>query len=207
MAGTPLREAQKALTRERLLTAARLLFHRDGYAAVTLDQIAKQAGTQRTTLYAHFKDKEEMLHQLVNEYAAQLIPVLETLPGPLPNRAEIDRWMLDMARFTHEQMIATILFSGFGTGAGAPRAIEQLGERMFATLARKLPAFDSSRQSGRQKAETVEWARAFGRQLSVACVKQESARSNQHEFRAALGIAGDLLEMFLHRSGGRKRVR
>ncbi len=49
-----LRAAQKQLTRRLLLDSGLELFKSKGYAATTVDDIAKAAGTTRVTFYAYF---------------------------------------------------------------------------------------------------------------------------------------------------------
>jgi AcrR family transcriptional regulator len=65
MASTPpisLREAQKQLTRARLLDAAAELFSTQGYAATTIEDIATAAGATRATFYLHFSSKSDVVH-------------------------------------------------------------------------------------------------------------------------------------------------
>ncbi|MEP9394713.1 TetR/AcrR family transcriptional regulator [Gordonia sp. VNQ95] len=64
---TSLREAQKQLTRRRLLTAALETFQAKGYAATTVDDIAKAAGTTRVTFYAYFPNRSDLMSALVDE--------------------------------------------------------------------------------------------------------------------------------------------
>lgn len=60
-----LREAQKRMTREMLLDAGLEMFGRKGYAAATIDDIAKAAGATRTTFYLHFPSKADLVSQLL----------------------------------------------------------------------------------------------------------------------------------------------
>jgi AcrR family transcriptional regulator len=60
-----LREAQKQMTRDLLLDGGLAVFTRKGYAAATIDDIAKQAGATRTTFYLHFSSKTELVNQLL----------------------------------------------------------------------------------------------------------------------------------------------
>jgi len=53
------RDASNA--RERVLNAATELFCHHGFAATGVDKIASQAGTAKSTLYAHFKSKENLI--------------------------------------------------------------------------------------------------------------------------------------------------
>jgi AcrR family transcriptional regulator len=57
-------EREKQETRDRILDAARELFAEKGFEAVTMRQIAAAIEYTPTTIYVHFKDKEELLHEI-----------------------------------------------------------------------------------------------------------------------------------------------
>jgi AcrR family transcriptional regulator len=59
-----LRQEQAAVTRRRILDAARALFYRDGYAATTLKAVADEASVAVQTVYAVFGSKAEILAEL-----------------------------------------------------------------------------------------------------------------------------------------------
>jgi AcrR family transcriptional regulator len=59
-----LRQEQAAVTRRRILDAARRLFFRDGYAATTLKAVAVEAGVAVQTVYAVFGSKAAILAEL-----------------------------------------------------------------------------------------------------------------------------------------------
>jgi AcrR family transcriptional regulator len=52
-----IREAQKELTRDRLLEAAREAFEESGYVSVTIDDIIQRAVAARGTFYLYFESK------------------------------------------------------------------------------------------------------------------------------------------------------
>ena len=54
------RAQRKAQVRGEILDAARALFGRQGYDAVTMREIARQIGYTATALYYHFPDKESL---------------------------------------------------------------------------------------------------------------------------------------------------
>ncbi len=57
--------------RGRILREARLLFTAQGYAAVSMQQIADAAAVNKATLYHHFRDKEDLfLSVMVEEFAS-----------------------------------------------------------------------------------------------------------------------------------------
>ena len=59
------RESKSARTRRRILDASAAAFRRDGYASVTLKEIAALAGLQAGSLYYHFDSKEEIVEEVL----------------------------------------------------------------------------------------------------------------------------------------------
>ena len=55
-----LREAQKALTRSRIVDAARAVFEREGYGGTSIGHIANAAAINRATFYLHFPGKADV---------------------------------------------------------------------------------------------------------------------------------------------------
>ena len=54
------REEKKAISRRRILEAAREIFFRDGFMAANLDHVAQRAGVAKGTLYRYFESKAEI---------------------------------------------------------------------------------------------------------------------------------------------------
>lgn len=61
-----LREAKVAQTEQRILTAARELFVRNGYHATTLTQVADAAGVAHRTVYLRFGTKAALLKRVTD---------------------------------------------------------------------------------------------------------------------------------------------
>lgn len=57
-------EQRSEETKKLILDSAANLFAKKGYDAVTIREIAKDAGCSHTAIYLYFKDKETLLHQL-----------------------------------------------------------------------------------------------------------------------------------------------
>ncbi|TQR14125.1 TetR/AcrR family transcriptional regulator [Psychrobacillus soli] len=57
-------EQRSEETKKQILESAGKLFATKGYDAVTIREIAKDAGCSHTTIYLYFKDKEALLHEL-----------------------------------------------------------------------------------------------------------------------------------------------
>ncbi len=74
---TPGRRPEKT---EAILDAAGQLFREHGYGAVSMDQIAREAGVSKATVYAHFESKDRlfaaMIHNGCRVYAESLMPAV-----------------------------------------------------------------------------------------------------------------------------------
>jgi len=55
------------LKKEQIVEAARKLFTKYGYKKVSMDEIAKEAGVTKKTVYAYFKDKDELFQYFIFE--------------------------------------------------------------------------------------------------------------------------------------------
>lgn len=69
------RERERLARRQSILTAAYELFIEKGYDATTMDDIAERAELSKPTLYAHFKNQDELYLVLVAE---GLLPLEQT---------------------------------------------------------------------------------------------------------------------------------
>jgi len=56
-------------TSQRILDAATLVFARAGVTGATTREIAREAKVNEVTLFRHFKNKEELLHQVVLQFS------------------------------------------------------------------------------------------------------------------------------------------
>lgn len=75
-----LRERQRALIRGEIQRAAFALFARDGFDAVTTDEIAAEAGISPSTYFRHVRSKEDLLLDPVREGGAGIVALLEGRP-------------------------------------------------------------------------------------------------------------------------------
>ncbi|MCR2783919.1 MULTISPECIES: TetR/AcrR family transcriptional regulator [unclassified Microbacterium] len=66
--GSSYRQEQAEATRVRIAEAAQGLFARDGYAATSMDAIAKEAGVGNRTVYAAFGAKREILNLICERW-------------------------------------------------------------------------------------------------------------------------------------------
>ncbi|MCZ6757668.1 MAG: TetR/AcrR family transcriptional regulator [Bacteroidetes bacterium] len=64
-------ESKNGLQRRIIDTARRLLIS-DGYAHLSMRKIAREIGYSATTIYLHFKNKDQLVHTLIEEGVSRL---------------------------------------------------------------------------------------------------------------------------------------
>ena len=62
-------------TRDHLVTAAQILFARDGYDATSTESILRQSGISRGSLYHHFPDKKALFDAVLVRVHAEAVQV------------------------------------------------------------------------------------------------------------------------------------
>jgi TetR/AcrR family transcriptional repressor of mexJK operon len=60
--------------RAAILEAAKRLFPREGFAGISMDQIAAEAGVSKLTVYSHFGDKEALFAAAVRAKCDEMLP-------------------------------------------------------------------------------------------------------------------------------------
>ena len=77
-------------------THARRLFARQGYAAVSMRQIASAVGVQAGALYAYTPDKQALLFDLLESHMQELLGAWSDIPGdPLARLEHFVRFHID----------------------------------------------------------------------------------------------------------------
>ncbi len=66
-------------TRDAILDAAGTLLGRYGYHKTTMDDLAREAGVARRTLYLHFKSKDEIFLERIDRVVARLLDELRII--------------------------------------------------------------------------------------------------------------------------------
>lgn len=84
-------ERERRAKRVLIMEAARELFLERGYEAVTLREIASRIEHSTTAVYVHFKDKRDLLQQIVAEDFAKFGAALAATAEVRPARARLAR--------------------------------------------------------------------------------------------------------------------
>ncbi len=83
MAGDRPERADAARNRQRILAAARRLFAARGVEGVSLEEVAREAGVGKATLFRRFGDRQALFLALLDEHERQLQDALLSGPPPL----------------------------------------------------------------------------------------------------------------------------
>jgi AcrR family transcriptional regulator len=97
IAGQRAERADAARNRERILRAARKLIGRKGVRAITLDDVAAEAGVGRATLFRRFPDRAALLLALLDEHERELQDAILEGDPPLGPGAPPARRLLAFA--------------------------------------------------------------------------------------------------------------
>lgn len=94
------KSAQRDLTREMIMDAARDLFIVKGYEHVSMRQIAKELGYSHGAIYYHFTNKAELFYALVEEHFGMLEQRLKELAlAPLAPQEKLEAILLGYIEF------------------------------------------------------------------------------------------------------------
>jgi len=97
---TERRERERVAVREKILDAARELFVAEGYEAVTMRKIAERIEYSPTAIYFHFRDKEDLMHELCDADFAALagkFQKISRIADPIDQLRQIGRTYVEFA--------------------------------------------------------------------------------------------------------------
>lgn len=70
---------------QKVLEAARLVFHQRGFAGARMEEIAKEAGINKALLHYYFRSKERLFDEVFKEAVMGFLPrLMEILGGDMP---------------------------------------------------------------------------------------------------------------------------
>ncbi len=104
-----IREEQKKLTCKRLMSSAQSLFEEHGPEEVTIDQIARHAGTNRSTFYLHFHDIGDISLKIHQQHTRQITAATKQLfrENTDVSREELRDWLQQNAELfrQHDKVV------------------------------------------------------------------------------------------------------
>ncbi len=97
------------ITGPRIRSAALRLFARDGFAAVSMRQIAAEVGVQAGALYLYTPDKQTLLFDLLKAHMDELIAAWKAEPAPVTPTARLETFVRFHIRFNLDRPDAVFL--------------------------------------------------------------------------------------------------
>ena len=89
------KQIQGEQTRQRIIEEAANLFVRKGFHGTSIADLAQAVGLTKGALYHHFRAKEEILFELVQEKHRQLIEALSSMPQQRGRPADLLHVLLE----------------------------------------------------------------------------------------------------------------
>ena len=89
-----LRTAKGDETRKQILAAAADLFHKQGVAATSPDQIIEVSGTGKGQFYHYFKNKEGLVHEVLQAYLESIRNGGGPLDYDITSWDDLERWFI-----------------------------------------------------------------------------------------------------------------
>jgi AcrR family transcriptional regulator len=89
------RQRSRLRPRERIVETARDLFRKHGFRGVGVDAIAEAAGSNKMTLYRHFRSKDDLIAACLKEVALEIQTIWDELQAQHPNdpMAQLHAWV------------------------------------------------------------------------------------------------------------------
>jgi len=136
-------QGRKQDSREKLLVAATTLFCRDGYALVSIEQIAVEAGVSRVTFYRHFTAKSALALELFERAAEQSAPRMLAIGGrDWRDRATVVAWLEEFFALNRDlQGILRVLSQANVIEADFSKDVRPYIFGLIEGLGRAIPAF------------------------------------------------------------------
>lgn len=124
-------QARTLKTRAKLLAAARQVVADIGFEALRVEQVVAKAGVAKGTFFAHFKDKDALMEQLIAPVLDSYLDELEMRPAP-QSVEEIVEALTPVIRFmTAERYVFDVILRH--SGAAAKEEIGPIAQNFYRT--------------------------------------------------------------------------
>jgi AcrR family transcriptional regulator len=172
-------------------------FAKHGYAATSIDRIAKAAGVTKGALYYHFKDKEELLFEAVKNRVGQFERRVVSVTAPISDAPAALRQLARICfehatKSNHRRLIVTLMVEALDTNPRLERQFRDMMQRFRDFLADIVRVGQAGRQF-RAEIDATLAAQVFAGAVMGAEIQYYQA-PQQFDLRRALDV---YLEQFL----------
>ena len=134
--------------RAQILAAAKHVFAKRGYHRANVDDVCRQAGVARGTVYHYFENKRDVMVALMDDIAGRVEKVLDERPAiepprPVPDKSPIEvivyfcrkrlRMVLD-AIFVDEPTLRLVMRDARGLDGAVDRAIAKIDRMILKSM-------------------------------------------------------------------------
>jgi AcrR family transcriptional regulator len=202
-----LRERKKRETRETIARAAWKLFHRRGFDAVTVADVAAAAGVSEKTVFNYFPTKEDLVFGAGMQRTAMLIEAVRARPRDASIVEPFRRWTMDyLDRVEHEPVDSITAIPRLVMGSDALRNRLFIGWEQEAALLGPVIAEEVGEPedslSAVVVARTLAWThRVIFRAAFTRLIEGEDQAAVAADLREQATAAYDLLERGLAEYG------
>jgi AcrR family transcriptional regulator len=196
----PDRSGQRSRRENRaaILSVARGLFARHGLAGVTFDDIARETGLTRRTIYNHFANVGDLFAAAMRVAIDQLSQDRPAAPSQLLSAAALERHLADLLAFFGSPRFVEVHTALVRHGCNYPSLARALHSQILEPLHVALASWLADRR-GRHAADTHRIARdtvtlALGLAESVRLI----GRANEDPARHAAPLAAAVAHMLVH---------
>ncbi|MEI4509403.1 TetR/AcrR family transcriptional regulator [Sphingopyxis sp. CCNWLW253] len=147
-------EVRRSRTRQAITEAAFATFVDGGYLETSVEQLIARAGVSRSTFYAHFSNKLELLEALAREHIEHRHARFRSLTAlPDLNEAAIQSWFDNLVCESLSNGKAVALFRlAVALDANIMQQFGAARDDSAAILATRFPGFNVKAGQGRQRA-------------------------------------------------------
>jgi AcrR family transcriptional regulator len=107
------RARQKSLLRQEILDAARDILVREGYDSLSMRKVADKIDYSPTAIYLHFKDRDDLVFCVCEEFMAGLLKEMKEIVGrttdPLAALRKMLRLYIEFGLAHQQQYLATFV--------------------------------------------------------------------------------------------------
>jgi AcrR family transcriptional regulator len=115
-----LRERKKEQTRAAISAAAMRLFEGRGFDAVTVAQVAREAGVSEGTVFNYFPVKEDLFYEPMEAFESELVEAVRRRDRGESVSSAFQRFVLDRSRGLAEESRADVIAAAARIVAGSP---------------------------------------------------------------------------------------
>jgi len=109
-------------TRARLIAAAEEIIAESGFEALRIEEVVLRAGTAKGTFFAHFKDKDRLMDQIIGQRIDAYLDDLEKRPAPRTVEDLVEALLPLAAFMTCERYVFDVILRYSGAAA-----VEEIG--------------------------------------------------------------------------------